>query len=76
MNVLLIGSGGREHALAWKISSSPIVKRLYCTPGNPGTGKIATNVLLDVTKPQDVINFCKDHTILWLLDQKHRLLLV
>lgn len=63
MNVLLIGSGGREHALAWKISSSPIVKRLYCTPGNPGTEKIATNVLLDVTKPQDVINFCKDHTI-------------
>ena len=36
MNILLVGSGGREHALAWKIASSPLVKRLVAAPGNPG----------------------------------------
>ena len=41
MNVLVIGSGGREHALVWKLSQSPRVKQLYCTPGNPGTAELA-----------------------------------
>src|SRR5690606_30996918 len=40
MNILLVGSGGREHALAWKISRSPLVKRLVITPGNPGMEKL------------------------------------
>lgn len=44
MNVLLVGSGGREHALAWKISKSPLLSKLFCIPGNPGTHKIATNI--------------------------------
>jgi len=41
MNILLVGSGGREHALAWKIAQSPLLTRLVCAPGNPGMAKIA-----------------------------------
>ncbi len=44
MKVLVIGSGGREHALAWKISQSPRVKKIFCSPGNPGTMAVAENV--------------------------------
>ncbi len=44
MKILVIGSGGREHALAWKIAQSPLVSKLYCAPGNPGTQGIAENV--------------------------------
>jgi phosphoribosylamine--glycine ligase len=44
MNILVVGSGGREHALVWKIAQSPLVKRVFCAPGNPGTADIATNV--------------------------------
>jgi phosphoribosylamine--glycine ligase / phosphoribosylformylglycinamidine cyclo-ligase len=44
MNILIVGSGGREHALAWKISQSPHLSRLFCLPGNPGTSQIGTNL--------------------------------
>ncbi len=44
MKVLVIGSGGREHALVWKIAQSPLVKKVYCAPGNPGTAALAENV--------------------------------
>ena len=40
MKILVIGSGGREHALVWKIAQSPLVTKVYCAPGNPGTGMI------------------------------------
>ena len=44
MNVLLIGSGGREHALAWEISKSSLLKKLFISPGNPGTAQVGVNV--------------------------------
>ncbi|RPI41014.1 MAG: phosphoribosylamine--glycine ligase, partial [Bacteroidetes bacterium] len=47
MNILIIGGGGREHALAWKIAQSPQLEKLFIAPGNAGTGKIGTNVDFD-----------------------------
>jgi phosphoribosylamine--glycine ligase len=63
MNILLLGSGGREHALAWKIAASPLTDRLYCAPGNPGIAREAECVALDVADHQSVITFCKDRKI-------------
>ncbi len=59
MNVLLIGSGGREHALAWAISASPLVARLFIAPGNPGTAACGENVSVDVTDHAAVIALCR-----------------
>lgn len=63
MNVLLIGSGGREHALAWKLRSSPLLKKLYCAPGNGGIGDIAESVAIPVSDHAAVMRFCKDNDI-------------
>ena len=60
MNVLLIGSGGREHALAWALSASPLLGKLYCAPGNAGIADVATCVPLPVADHTAVIRFCKD----------------
>jgi len=63
MNVLLLGSGGREHALAWKLAASPLLKRLYAAPGNPGIAQHAELVELDVTDHDAIIRFCSDQHI-------------
>jgi len=63
MNILLLGSGGREHALAWKIAASPLVDRLYCAPGNAGIAQEAECVALDPADHATVIAFCKDRKI-------------
>jgi phosphoribosylamine---glycine ligase len=63
MNILLLGSGGREHALAWKIAGSPLVQRLYCAPGNAGIAVEAEIVALDITDHADVAAFCHAHAI-------------
>ena len=63
MNILLIGSGGREHSLAWKISSSKLCDMLFIAPGNPGTGQCGTNVSMDVANHADVIEFCITHDV-------------
>ena len=59
MNILILGSGGREHALAWKIAVSPLTDRLYCAPGNAGIAREAQCVALDITDHAAVIAFCR-----------------
>jgi phosphoribosylamine--glycine ligase len=63
MKVLLIGSGGREHALAWKIAQSPKLTALYAAPGNPGIAEEATIVALDVDNHAAVVDFCRREAI-------------
>lgn len=63
MNILLIGSGGREHALAWKIAASPLLTKLYCAPGNPATTEFGENINLDIDDHPLIIAFCKAHSI-------------
>ena len=63
MNVLLIGSGGREHALAWRLRESRCIGALYAAPGNPGIAAYAALVALDVTDHHAVVSFAKDHAI-------------
>jgi phosphoribosylamine--glycine ligase len=59
MNILLLGSGGREHALAWKIAGSPLIERFYCAPGNAGIAREAEIVALDIGDHAAVAAFCK-----------------
>lgn len=63
MKVLIVGSGGREHALAWKISQSSKVKKLYCAPGNGGTGEVAENVSISASDIQGLLNFASKEKI-------------
>ena len=59
MKILLLGSGGREHALAWKIAASPLVTKLWCAPGNAGIAREAECVALDIADHAAVIAFCR-----------------
>src|SRR5215211_4662959 len=63
MNILLLGSGGREHALVWKLAASPLAQRLYCAPGNAGIAKECELVTIDPADHAAVIAFCKANTI-------------
>jgi phosphoribosylamine--glycine ligase len=63
MNILLLGSGGREHALAWKMAASPLADKLYCAPGNAGIAQEAECVALDITDHAAVIAFCRSHGV-------------
>jgi phosphoribosylamine---glycine ligase len=60
MNILLLGSGGREHALAWKMAASPLTSRLVCAPGNAGIAHEAECVTLDIADHAAVIRFCRE----------------
>ena len=63
MNILILGSGGREHALAWKMAASPLADKLYCAPGNAGIAQEAECVALDLADHAAVIAFCKTNNI-------------
>lgn len=63
MKVLVIGGGGREHALVWKISQSPLVTQIFCAPGNPGTAQLATNLPIKVDEIDKLLGFAKSEGI-------------
>src|SRR5262245_55579336 len=63
MNVLIIGSGGREHALAWAVAASPLLGKLYCAPGNAGIAEVAECVALDVADHAAVVAFCRSNAV-------------
>jgi phosphoribosylamine--glycine ligase len=63
MKVLIIGGGGREHALSWKINKSPLVEKVFCAPGNGGTGSIAKNVNISAVDIDGLLDFVKKNAI-------------
>ena len=63
MDVLLIGSGGREHAIAWKLAQSKNLGKLYIAPGNPGTGKCGENVAIGVSESEKLVDFARQNKI-------------
>ncbi len=63
MNVAVIGSGGREHALSHKIKESELLDNLYIIPGNPGTAKLGENINLDINDHQALVNFCREKDV-------------
>ena len=63
MNILLLGSGGREHALAWKLSASPSCSKLFAAPGNPGIAECADIVAMDIADHKAVIAFCHENAV-------------
>lgn len=63
MQVLVIGGGGREHALAWKASQSASVEKVYCVPGNPGIAQIAECAKLDISDNEALVSFAQEHKI-------------
>ena len=63
MNVLIIGSGGREHAFAWKIAQSPLLSSLFIAPGNPGTAELGTNLAIGVADLAGIANAIREHHI-------------
>ena len=63
MNLLIIGSGGREHALAWKLGQSAGVSKIYCAPGNAGTEALGENVPVAADDISGLVDFAKSHDV-------------
>ena len=63
MKVLVVGGGGREHALVWKIAQSPLVTQIFCAPGNPGTSQLATNLPIKAEEIDKLLGFAKTEGI-------------
>ena len=67
MNILILGSGGREHSLAWAVNQNPKCDILYCAPGNAGISKVAQCIDLNIENSSDVLNFCLDKKIQFVI---------
>ena len=67
MNIALIGSGGREHALCKKIYESKFVKKVICIPGNAGTSELATNIAIDILNFNNILSVVKSQKIDFLV---------
>src|SRR6266480_3464502 len=63
MKILVIGSGGREHALAWKLGQSPYAERIFCAPGNAGTAEIGENVAIPTSDLEALVRFAKENRV-------------
>lgn len=63
MKVLIIGNGGREHAIAWKLNQSPLVSKIYCCPGNAGTAQIGENIKVDCNVIEDIADFAEQNKV-------------
>lgn len=63
MKILVVGGGGREHALVWKIAQSPLVKKIFCAPGNPGIAQLATCVPIGSDEIDKLLDFAKENRI-------------
>src|SRR5690242_16908742 len=63
MRVLVVGSGGREHALAWAIAASPLVDKVYCAPGNAGIAEDAECVPIAASGTSGIVDFCRRNRI-------------
>src|SRR5216117_4030265 len=63
MKILVVGSGGREHALAWKLQQSPHAERIFCAPGNAGTAEIGENVAIRTSDLETLVRFAKENRI-------------
>src|ERR1700738_4417878 len=63
MKILVIGSGGREHALVWKLKQSPRVDRMLCAPGNAGTAQLAENVAISATDLPALVRFARENGV-------------
>jgi len=67
MNILLIGSGGREHALSWKLAQSPLCEALFIAPGNAGTASCGTNVALSISDFEGICEFIRQNEVKMLI---------
>ncbi len=63
MKILVIGGGGREHALVWKISQSPLAEKVFCAPGNPGTAQLAENIAIGVDELDKLLAFARENSV-------------
>jgi hypothetical protein len=63
MKILVVGSGGREHALAWKLKQSPDAERIFCAPGNAGTAEIGENVAISAGDLRALVRFAKENRV-------------
>ena len=63
MKILIIGNGGREHALTWAISQNPRCTKIYCSPGDAGTAELATNIHIDITSNNKILETCLEYAI-------------